>query len=265
LNDGLEHVNAELLYRRGVPPNAQYTFKHALVQDVAYASLLRANRQQLHARIASAYETRFPEVARAQPELVAHHFTEAGLSVAAIEYWQRAGDLAMARSGHTEAIHHFSVALDLLTKLGEKPDRAAKELELCVKLGPALTMVKGGGSPEVEAIYKRAVALKVGEDSSARFKALWGLYYCSLTAGRLSDAAAHADELLGLARRLGADDLLLEGHHAKWGTSLWCGEFTAADLHTQQGTSRYDCTQHHALAFTFRELSRRAVAGRRYL
>jgi predicted ATPase len=119
LNDALEQlVRAELLFRRGAPPNAQYTFKHALVQDVAYASLLRANRQQLHARIARAYETCFPEVVRAQPELVAHHFTEAGLSDAAIEYWQRAGDLAMARSGHAEAIHHFSVALDLLTKLG---------------------------------------------------------------------------------------------------------------------------------------------------
>jgi predicted ATPase len=91
----------------------------------------------------------------------------------------------------------------------------------------------------------------VGEDSSARFKALWGLYYCSLTAGRLSDAAAHADELLGLARRLGADDLLLEGHHAKWGTSLWCGELAAADEHSQEGISRYDCARHHALAFTF--------------
>jgi predicted ATPase len=96
LSDALEQlVNAELLYRRGVSPNAQYTFKHALVQDVAYASLLRASRQQLHARIATAYETRFPEVVRAQPELVAHHFTEAGLTDAAIEYWQRAGDLAM--------------------------------------------------------------------------------------------------------------------------------------------------------------------------
>jgi hypothetical protein len=166
-----------------VPPNAQYIFKHALVQDVAYASLLRANRQQVHARIARAYETRFPEVVRAQPELVALHFTEAGLSDAAIEYWQRAGDLAMARSGHAEAIHHFSVALDLLTKLGERPDFAAKELELCVKLGPALVMMKGT-SPEVEAIYRRAVALKVNEDSSARFKALWGLYYCSLASRR---------------------------------------------------------------------------------
>jgi predicted ATPase len=251
LSDALEQlVNAELLYRRGVPPNAQYIFKHALVQDVAYASLLRANRQQVHARIARAYETRFPEVVRAQPELVALHFTEAGLSDAAIEYWQRAGDLAMARSGHAEAIHHFSVALDLLTKLGERPDFAAKELELCVKLGPALVMMKGT-SPEVEAIYRRAVALKVNEDSSARFKALWGLYYCSLASGRLREAAAHADELLALAQRLGADDLVLEGHHAKWATSLYCGELAAADEHSQEGISRYDCTQHHSLAFTF--------------
>jgi len=234
-----------------VPPNAQYTFKHALVQDVAYASLLRANRQQLHARIATAYETRFPEVVRAQPELVAHHLTEAGLSDAAIDYWQRAGDIAMARSGHAEAIHHFSVALDLLGRLGEKPDRAAKELELCVKLGPALVMVKGPGSPEVEAIYRRAVALNAGEDSSTRFKALWGLYYHSTALGRLNEAAAHADKLLADAQRLGADDLILEGHHAKWSTSMWRGEFAAADLHAQQGISRYDCTQHHALAFTF--------------
>jgi class 3 adenylate cyclase/predicted ATPase len=252
LNDGLEQlVGAELVFRHGEPPNAQYTFKHALVQDVAYASLLRANRQQLHARIARAYETRFPEVVDTQPELVAHHFTEAGLTDAAIEYWQRAGDLAMARSGHTEAIHHFSVALDLLTKLGEKPDRAAKELELCVKLGPALMMVKGMGSPEVGAIYSRAVALEAGEDSLARFKALWGLYYYSMTSARLSEAAAHADKLLGLAQRLGADDLVLEGHHAKWSTSFWCGELAAADEHSQEGISSYDRTRHHALAFTF--------------
>jgi predicted ATPase len=251
LNDGLEQlVSAELVFRHGEPPNAQYTFKHALVQDVAYASLLRSNRQQLHARIASAYETHFPEIVVVQPELVAHHFTEAGLSEAAIGYWRRAGDLAMARSGHTEAVRHFSVALDLLRKLGEGPDRAAKELELCVKLGPALIAVKGGGSPEVEAIYLRAVALTAGEDSSARFKALWGLWYYSLTSGRLREAGAHADELLRLAQRLGADDLVLEGHHAKWGTSLWCGELAAADEHSQEGILRYDCARHHALAFT---------------
>jgi predicted ATPase len=252
LNEALEQlVRAELLFRRGAPPNAQYTFKHALVQDVAYASLLRGNRQKLHARIATVYATRFPEVVHAQPELVAHHFTEAGRSDAAVEHWQRAGDLAMARSGHAEAIHHFSVALDLLRKLGEKPDRAARELELCVKLGPVLMMVKGPGSPEVEAIYSRAVVLEAGDDSSARFKALWGLYYHSMTSGRLRAAAAHADELLGLAQRLGADDLVLEGHHAKWATSLWCGNLAAAGDHSQKGISQYDCTRHHALAFAF--------------
>jgi len=112
-------------------------------------------------------------------------------------------------------------------------------------------MVKGTGSPEVHAIYSRAVALEAGEDSSAKFKARWGLYYYSMTSGRLSEAAAHADELLGLAQRLGADDLVLEGHHAKWSTSLWCGELAAADVHSQKGISRYDCTRHHALAFTF--------------
>jgi hypothetical protein len=95
------------------------------------------------------------------------------------------------------------------------------------------------------------VALDAGEDSSAKFKALWGLYHYSMTSGRLSEAAAHADELLGLAQRLGADDLVLEGHHAKWATSLWCGELAAADVHSQKGISRYDCTRHHTLAFTF--------------
>ncbi|TMK52894.1 MAG: zinc-ribbon domain-containing protein [Alphaproteobacteria bacterium] len=252
LSDALEQlVRAELLFQRGTPPSAQYTFKHALVQDVAYASLLRANRQQLHARIARAYETHFPEVVRAEPELVAHHFTEAGLSEAAIEYWQQAGDLAMARSGHSEAIRHFSVALDLLTRLGEKPDRAAKELEICVKLGPALMMVKGPASPEADAIYSRAVALETGEESSARFKALWGRCYCSMASGRLSEAAADAEELFAFAQRLGADDLVLEGHHAKWSASLWCGSLAAVDEHSQEGISRYDCTRHHALAFTF--------------
>src|SRR6185437_6929459 len=210
---------AGLLFRQGVAPSASYLFKHALVQDAAYGSLLREPRRALHARIATAYETSFPEVVHAQPELVAHHFTEAGLNDAAIDYWERAGDLAMARSGHSEAIHHFSVALDLLSKLAGKPGRAAKELELCVKLGPALMMVKGTGSPEVDAIYSRAVALEAGEDSSARFKALWGRYYYSMTSGRVSAAASHADELLGIAQRLDIDDFVLEGHHAKWSAS----------------------------------------------
>jgi class 3 adenylate cyclase/predicted ATPase len=244
-------AEADILLVQGLPPDSDYRFKHVLIQDAAYENLLKSRRQVLHRRVGEVLRDDFAATAAAEPELLAHHFTEAGRSDAAVEYWQRAGDLAMVRSGHAEAIHHFSVALDLLSKLGEKPDRAAKELELCVKLGPALMMVRGPGSPEVEAIYRRAVALEAGDESSARFKALWGLYYHSMTSGRLSEAAAHADELLRLAQRLGADDLVLEGHHAKWATSLWRGELAAVDEHSQEGISRYDCTRHQALAFAF--------------
>jgi class 3 adenylate cyclase/predicted ATPase len=243
-------AGADLLFAEGAGHEASYRFKHALIQDAAYDSLLKSRRQALHRRAAELLRDE-PERAAAEPEVIAHHFTEAGLDDLAIEWWQRAGDGAMARSGHVEAIRHFSVALDLLTGLGEKPDRAAKELELCVKLGPALVMVKGTGSPEVEAIYSRATALEAGADSVARFKALWGLYYHSMSSGRLSEAAARADELLGLAQRLGADDLVLESHHALWSTSLWCGKLGAANEHSQEGISRYDRTRHHALAFTF--------------
>jgi hypothetical protein len=226
-------------------------FKHVLVRDVAYGSLLRAQRQHLHARIAEAYESRFPETAQSQPELIAYHLTEAGMLEPAIDYWRRAGDLAMARSANAEAIHHFSAALDLVATLGETPEREAKELELCVKLGPALMIVKGTASSEVHAIYTRAAALRTGEDSPDRFKALWGLFYYSMTSGRLREAAAYARELLMLTQRLGADDLVLEGYHARWATSHWCGELSAADLDCSEGISRYDSTRHHALAFTF--------------
>ena len=116
---------------------------------------------------------------------MAYHFTQAGMSERAIDYWRRAGDLAMARSANVEAIHHFSAALDLVPTLDETPEREAKELELCVKLGPGLMIVKGTASSEVHAIYTRAAALRTGEDSPDRFKALWGLFYYSMTSGSL--------------------------------------------------------------------------------
>jgi predicted ATPase/class 3 adenylate cyclase len=244
-------VAAGLLFRQGVPPQATYLFKHALVQEAAYGSLLRAQRQDLHARIAEAYTSRFTETARTQPELIAYHFTQAGMSEPAIDYWRRAGDLAMARSANAEAIHHFSAALELVPTLNGTPEREAKELELCVKLGPALMIVKGMASSEVHAIYTRAAGLRTGEDSQDRFKALWGLFYYSMASGRLREAATFARELLMLAQRLGADDLVLEAYHAKWATSVWCGEFSAADLECGEGISRYDRTRHHALAFAF--------------
>jgi predicted ATPase len=124
LQQGLRQlVEAELVYQRGAPPQATYLFKHALIQDVAYQSLLRSTRQQYHQRIAQVLEDRFPETVETQPELLAHHYTEAGLSEPAIGYWQQAGQRAVERSANAEAIQHFRHGLALLTTLPETPDR----------------------------------------------------------------------------------------------------------------------------------------------
>ena len=190
-------AEADILLVQGLPPDAEYRFKHALIQDAAYENLLKSRRQLLHRRVGEALRDKFAGTAAAEPELLAHHFTQAGMSEPAIDYWRRAGDLAIARSANAEAVHHFSAALDLIATIGEKLEREARELELCVKLGPALMIVKGTASPEVHAIYTRAAGLRTGEDSAERFKALWGLFYYSMTSGRLREASDYARTALG--------------------------------------------------------------------
>jgi predicted ATPase len=136
-------VEAELLYQSGIPPQATYTFKHALIQDAAYQSLLRSTRQQYHQRIAQVLATQFPEMAETQPELLAHHYTEGGQVETAISYWQHAGKRALQRSAHIEAIAHLRQGLMLLMTLPETPARQRQELDFQVALGPALVATKG--------------------------------------------------------------------------------------------------------------------------
>ena len=152
-------VDAELLYQRGLPPQATYIFKHALVQDTAYQSLLKSKRQQYHQQIAQVLEERFSEVKETQPDLLAHHYTEAGLIVQAIPYWQRAGQRAIERSANEEAISHLTKALELLKTLPNTLERTQQELDLQITLGPALIAIKGWAAPEVEKTYTRARAL----------------------------------------------------------------------------------------------------------
>jgi predicted ATPase len=154
-------VEAELLYQRGRPPRATYTFKHALIQDAAYASLLKSTRQRVHQQIAHLCETRFPEVVATQPEVVARHCTAAGQNEAAIRYWQRAGQRALQGSAHAEAIAHLRQGLAVLTPLPETPARLQQELDLQVALGPALFATQGNAAPEVEHAYARARELCV--------------------------------------------------------------------------------------------------------
>ena len=131
-------IKAELLYQRGRSSRTTYVFKHALIQDAAYQSLLKSTRQQYHERIARVLSDQFPETIEAQPELVAHHCTEAGLSAQAIDYWLQAGQLALKSSANLEAVSHLTGGLDILMTLPETPKRAQQELTLQTTLGPAL-------------------------------------------------------------------------------------------------------------------------------
>ena len=128
-------VEAEVLYQRGAPPQARYIFKHALIQDAAYQSLLKSRRQQYHQQIAHVLEEQFVEIIETQPELVAHHYTEAGLIEQAIPYWQRAGQRAIERSANVEAISHLTKGLELLKTLPDTPERTQQELTLQIALG----------------------------------------------------------------------------------------------------------------------------------
>jgi class 3 adenylate cyclase len=152
-------VTAELLYQRGVPPQATYLFKHALIQDVAYQSLLKSTRQHYHQRIAQVLEVRFPEVVATQPELLAHHYTAAGCTEQAVRYCQRAGEQASERSANVEAISHFTTGIELLKTLPETPVRTQHAVTLHIALGAALEMTKGQAAPEVEHAYTQAYAL----------------------------------------------------------------------------------------------------------
>ena len=143
-------VEVELLYQRGLPPQATYLFKHALIQDTAYQSLLKSKRQQYHQQIAQVLEEQFPETKETQPELVAHHYTEAGLVEQAIPYWQQAGERATQRSAYVEAISHLTKGLEVLKTLPDTPERAQQELTLQLALSDALVAVKGYTAPEVE-------------------------------------------------------------------------------------------------------------------
>ena len=221
-------VEAELLYQRGLPPQATYVFKHALIQDAAYQSLLKSTRQQLHQRIVQVLEARFPETVETQPELLAHHYTEAGLNSEAIDYWQRAGQQALQRSAYAEAMSHLTIALDLLTTLPESRARSQQELVVQMTLGMALRATKGSGAPEVEQLYIRAreACERVGELPQL-FRVLWGLWMVYNLRGEYQTALALGEQLLSLAQRLQDPDLLLEAHHALWAILFFGGELAA--------------------------------------
>jgi predicted ATPase len=242
-------VEAEIVFQRGLPPQSTYMFKHALIQDAASQSLLKSTRQNYHQRIAQVLEAQFPETTEAQPELVAHHCTEAGLIAQAVGYWQRAGQQAVERSAYAEAVSHLTTALDLLTTLPETHERNQQELAVQMPLGMALRATKGQAAHEVERLYTRARELceQVGEPPQL-FRVLWGLWHVYNTRGEYQTMRALGEQLLSLAERLQDPDLLLEAHHALWATLFYGGEPAATRPHQEQGLRLYEPQRHHVHA-----------------
>jgi predicted ATPase len=253
LHRGLQQLVAvEFLYQQGLPPQATYRFKHALIQDAAYQSLLKSTRQLHHQHIAQVLEVHFPETANTQPELLAHHYTEAALMAQAIPYWQQAGQRAIQRSAHLEAIAHLSKGLEVLRTLSDSPERAQQELDLQIALGQAWMAAKGHGLPEVERAYTRARELcqQVGETPEL-FPVLWGLWRFYLVRAEYQTARELAEQGLSLAQRVHDPALLLVAHHALGITVYFLGDVTLARVHLEQGMALYDPQQHHHLAFRY--------------
>jgi class 3 adenylate cyclase/predicted ATPase len=245
-------IGAELLYQSGYPPEARYVFKHALIQDAAYQQQLRSKRQISHQRIAQVLEKEFSDIAGTQPELVAHHYTEAGLVEQAIPYWLRAGRRAMERSANVEAISHLTKGIELLKKLEETPERLQQELEFLTTLGPAQQAIKGFGAPEVRQTYTRAqeLCLKVGETPQL-FPAMWGVWYFYAIRPEEKKAVELGEQLVTLAESL-QDPTLLMVAYRSLGASLFAyGEPVQALECLKQGIALYDPEKHRSLAFVY--------------
>ena len=242
-------VGAELVFGRGEVPEAVYTFKHALVQEAAYASLLRERRRQLHARIAEALEGEFPEVAETQPELVAHHYATAGLAAPAIDYYRRAAERAMAASANADAIAHLTKGLELIDSLPEPSERIAREIDLRLALGAPLTAVRGYGSAEAQAAYTRAKALCAGAGETPElFRSLVGLWFDHLYPPDMETASELSRELFSLAAKLGSDEFRLLAELVACATCFWSGRYTSALSHGAQARVLYDPERHRGAA-----------------
>ena len=241
---------AGLLFCRGIAPHASYLFKHALVQDAAYSTLLRKRRQELHARVAAALEEHFADLAERQPELLAHHVTAAANTERAVDQWLKAGRHAAARFTYFEAIAHLERGLGLLHSLPESPARDSREIELQLALGLCLLTAKG--AVEAKPPYMRAHELaERGGEPQQRFEALNGVWQSTMVSGGIAAASPLSDRLLRMAEREGDDGLRLQAHHSGWSTWWAAGDPAKAREHADAGRLLYDPTKHasHRLVY----------------
>ena len=253
LDDALAQlVHAELVFRRGTPPDAEYTFKHALVQDAAYSTLLRSRRQQLHGKIVAALEDQFPEVAETQPGLLAQHCAEAGLLTKATTYWLRAGQMAAAQSANAEAVSHLTKALDLLRTWPDPNARDRLELEVQINLGPALIALKGYAAPDTVAAYERARQLiHTTGDRTQQDIVLTGVFVCYYNLAAYERSLEVGQEFLQSAIEVGEAVPLCIGHRMLAVSYNTLGKFGEAKHHAEQALCTYDPALPSVLAWRY--------------
>ncbi len=243
-------VEAELIFRRGAGEDVTYGFKHALVQDTAYESLLKSNRQVLHRRIAEALVREYPEASEAEPEILAHHFTEAGVAEPAIEHWRRAAERAAGRSAHTEAISHLEKALALLRDQPADPARDDRELDLTLLLGASQLMARGHGASEVEAAYNRALELcrNVGEPSRL-VRTLFGLWRYYIVVPNYRTCRDLSRQLLDLGQSSADPVALVLAHYSTGFTRFCAADFAPARASLDEVLEIYDPDQRSSPAY----------------
>ena len=241
-------IEAGLLYRHGQRPEAKYSFKHALVQETAYQSLLKSRRRAIHSSIAHALQDRFGDIVDSEPEVIAHHYTEAGRNEQAILYWQRAGERAAQRSANVEAISHFTKALELLRAVPESSPRDQQELALLMALGTAQMVTKGFAATEAGLALDRADELcrRLGDRSEVAdvLLGLWAFHVSGQST--LATAREIAEQLLRRAQDAGDSTALLKAHIVMPINLFYQGEFTDVREHLDRSLDLYDRDEHHA-------------------
>ena len=241
-------VASEVVFQRGSPPEAVYTFKHALVQDAAHGSLLRKARQQLHAQIAGALETHSPEIIESQPELLAQHYAQAGLVEKAVAFWSKAGHRSVARSAMAEAAAQFKKGLDQLALLPDIPERKQNELEFSCALGAVLNVVKGSAAPETGQAYAHARELWEQLGSPLEFLEVpCGQSRYHAHRGELDQAQVLAEDFLHLSRRRNDAAGLVMAHYSCGRNLMWVGSFVSSRSHLETVLALYDPNSHHSL------------------
>ncbi|MFQ5981882.1 MAG: AAA family ATPase [Woeseiaceae bacterium] len=236
---------AELLFEADTDGGRALRFKHALTQDVAYQSLLGSARRECHRVIAACYEEQFPERAETQPELVAHHYGEAGLAERALDYWYRAGVRAAQRSANPEAVVHFEQALKASEALPESRELGERQLDIFLRMGPPLMSSKAFTSPDVEQAYLKGKTLcETLDDRDSLFTVLWGLWLHKSHRGEIEQARALSAKILELARTLDDPEKTMQAHHTGWTNEIWHGDLNACQEHAMEGNRLYDPVKH---------------------